>query len=224
MNDIVINYVQENAILPPVIFNTASDYYEQTVTIRPYGNAFHQLMFVLSGEGTLTYKKREYPLKKGCAFYIGENVPIEYKGTNKMIVAFITTKGNALTQLAKHYHCNGFLYYPDIDTRKYLLDISAIIAENNSYNKRQGILSLLSYTVYINFFEHQKKTLDEVDKIAVFLDNNYTKNITLNNIASTFGISVSKLCHDFKKRFYYKWFWNIRNCIYSRINIRWNII
>ena len=117
------------------------------------------------------------------------------------MVAFITTKGVALSQLAKHYQCNGFLYYADIDTRKYLLDITTIIDENNSYNKRQGILSLLSYNVYINFFEHQKKIPDDIDKIAVYLDNNYTKNITLSDIATTFGVSVSKLCHDFKKRF-----------------------
>lgn len=200
MNEIVINYVQQDEILPPIIFNTASDYYKQTVTLRQYGNAFHQIMFILDGEGVVNYKNKQYPLKKGCAFYIGLHVPISYQSTDNMIVAFLTIKGNGLSQLAKHYQCEDFLYYPSIDTRKFVLDIKSIINENYS-NKRQGILSLLTYSVCVNFFEHQQKKRDLIDKIAIYLDENFTKNLTLSDIASTFGISVSKLCPDFKKRF-----------------------
>lgn len=200
MNEIVINYVQENAILPPIIFNTACSYYEQEITLRPYGNAFHQIMFILDGEGFVKYKNKKYPLKEGCAFYIGSNIPIEYRGTNNMVVAFLTLKGEAVAQLARNYQCDGFLYYNDIDTRKYILDINSIIEENSSY-KRQGIMSLLSYSVYVNFFEHSQKIFNSIDKIAIYLDENFTKNITLNEIAAEFNISVSKLCHDFKNRF-----------------------
>lgn len=200
MNEIVINYVYENAVLPSVIFNTASDYYKQTITVRPYGNAFQQLMFILEGEGILTFKNQNYPLKKGCAFYINSNVPISYQGTDNMIVTFLTTKGDGISQLAKHYQCEDFFYCPDIDTKKFLLDIKAIIDENFSY-KRQGVMSLMSYSVFVNFFEYQKKQLDTTDKIAIYLDENFTKKISLNEIATTFGISISKLCHDFRKKF-----------------------
>ena len=201
MNEIIINYVQENAILPPIIFNTASDYYMQTITERPYGNAFYQIMFILDGRGVVEYNNKQYPLKKGCAFYLGANVPISYRGTDNMIVAFITTKGNAIFQLAKHYQCEDFLYYSDIDTRKYVIDIKNLINENSSH-KRQGILSLLAYNVFVNFFEHHQKLFNYMDKIAIYLDENFTKKITLNEISTTFGISVSKLCHDFKRRFH----------------------
>ena len=210
MNEIIINYVKPDELLPPVIFNTASDYYKQTVTQRPNGNAFHQIMFVLDGEGVVEYKNEQHPLKKGSAFYVGSHTPVSYQGTDNMIVAFITTKGDAVSVLANQYQCEGFLYYPSIDTRKFVLDIKSVINENFTY-KRQGIMSLLAYTVYVNFFEHQQTKRDTIDKIAIYLEGNFTKNISLNDIASTFGISVSKLCQDFKKRFNFTVFEYILN-------------
>ncbi len=196
----VINLTQENSTLPPVVLNTASNYFKQGVVNRPFGADYHQILFVLEGKGTLTYKNKIFTLDKGCSFYTAPNIPISYQGTDNMIVAFLTVRGDALSQLAKFYRCKGFLFFSDVDIRKYLLDINAIIDEYQSY-KREGIISLLSYSVYVNFFEHQQKKLNIFDEIAIYIDKNFTKKITLNDIALTFGISVSKLCCDFKKRF-----------------------
>ncbi len=200
MNKMVINLTQDTVISPPIVFNTASSYFKQGIINRPFGADYHQILFVLEGEGTLNYKNKQFHLKKGCAFYTGCNIPVSYQGTDNMFVAFLTTKGDMLSQLARHYQCKGFLFYSDIDARKYLLDIKQIINEYYTYN-REGILSSLSYSLYVNFFEHQQTKLHTIDKISIYINKNFTRKISLNDIASTFGISVSKLCHNFKEKF-----------------------
>lgn len=196
----VINLTQDNAVSPPIFFNTASNYFRQEIINRPSGADFHQILFVLEGEGTLNYKNKQFRLKKGCAFYTGCHIPVSYQGTADMIVAFLTAKGDMLSQLEKHYQCNGFLFFSDIDTRKYSADINQIINEYYTY-KREGILSSLSYSLFVNFFEHHKTKLQTIDKIAIYINKNFTMKISLNGIASEFGISVSKLCHNFKEKF-----------------------
>ncbi len=199
-NKMVINILQDNSNPLPLHLNTVSADFKQGVRDLPNGCDYHQILFVISGEGTLNYKNKKFILKKGCAFYTAPETPVSYKGTDNLIVAFLTVKGSAIYQLANHFKCKGFLYYSSIDTRKYLIDINSIITEYYTY-KREGVMSALSYSFYINFFEQHPEKLNIINKVALYIDKNFTQKIALKSIASDFGISVSKLCHDFKKEF-----------------------
>lgn len=196
----IINLLQEETDSLPIYLNTASSYFRQGIVQRPFGEDFHQILFVLDGEGILNYKNKKTILKKGSAFYTAPNIPVSYKGTHNMNVAFLTVKGDAAAKLAKHFNCRDILLYDNIDVRRYALYINQIIEEFQTH-KRSAILSALSYSLYAEFFEQQNQKSDIIDKISIYIDKNYMKKITLKDIASHFGISVSKLCHDFKKQF-----------------------
>lgn len=196
----IINILQDTSEPLPIFLNTASSDFKQGVRDLPNGCDYHQILFVVDGEGILNYKNQKFILKKGSAFYTAPETSVSYKGTNNLIVAFLTVKGDAVYQLANHFNCKDFLYYSSLDTRKYLLDIKSIINEFSTY-KRDGMMSAIAYSSYVSFFEETLKKVDIMNKVALYIDKNFTKKITLKEIATEHSISVSKLCHDFKRKF-----------------------
>lgn len=60
----------------------------------------------------------------------------------------------------------------------------------------------MCYSFYTGFFEQlDGKALASLDKTALYIEKNFSKKITLDELAEINQTSVSKLCHDFKKKY-----------------------
>ena len=64
-----------------------------------------------------------------------------------------------------------------------------------------GKLSSLCYSFFVDFFEEAYFENYPTDKSIIYINKNFTEKITLSDIAKNSGVSVSKLCHDFKKKY-----------------------
>ena len=119
--------------------------------------------------------------------------------------------GGGIYDLIKHYKIkNGFLFKKYINVEKYLGSLNEIINEYFKF-KRSGVLSALSYNFFVNFFENESVITDEIKDISLYIEKNFSKKLTLSDIANLFNISVSKLTHNFKKRYNYTIFDYILN-------------
>ena len=202
MSNFTINLLPEDLQKPPIYFHTASSMYEQhTMRYSDDSQDFYQILFVLSGTGILHCCGKTYPLQQGCCFFTAEGCPSEYIDTGGLTTAFLTARGSAIPPLLEHYHCGAFLFAQHVDLEKYLSGINRITREYYEH-KREGRLSALVYAFYVDFFEDQTGApISAAEKTSFFLEKNFMQKLTLDQLASLNGISVSKLCHDFKKTF-----------------------
>lgn len=202
MSHITINLLPEGAGELPICFHTASCSFPQRTMRYPEGTQdFHQILLVLSGTGVLHSGGKSFPLERGCAFFTAMGYPSEYVDTGDLTTAFLTARGTALPQLLSHYSCGDFLFAERIDVDGCLSRIQAIIREYYE-RKREGYLSALTYSFFVDFFEdHSNTSLSPLEQTSLYIERNFTKKLTLTELAAKNGSSVSKLCHDFKKTF-----------------------
>ncbi len=220
MNNYLTAMYQDDVTNLPIILNTISNGFNQNTLISENGRDFHQILFVVDGTGVVIYNGVSYELKKGTAFFTAKNVPITYKSNGNLITAFITVNGAMIDSLLKHFNIGGFLYKKYVNIEKYLTLLNDIISEYFTY-KRNGIISSLSYNVFVNFFETPKSEVNEIKEISLYIEKNFTTKLTLDGIAKLFKISVSKLTHSFKKQFNYTVFEYVLNL---RLNYAKNLL
>ena len=200
MNRFIFNNEYGVNIVYPITFHSACDLYQQeTVKKRTYG--FHQILLVLDGKGTLLCNKKSYPLKKGCAFFTSIGTALEYTNDGGLITAFFTARGPAADMLAKSLTEDGLFFTEKADTESYLFLIKNFIDE---YKKGadQGNLSALTYSFFVKFIsENGSDTPGWLEKAVTYINLNFAEKLTLLDIAQYAYVSVSKLCHEFKKHY-----------------------
>lgn len=198
MDPITINLMPDGIQMPPIYFHTASAYFPQRTMVYPEGSSdFHQILLVLSGKGILHCNETDFPLERGCAFYTAAGFPCVYENTGNLVTAFLTAKGTAIAQLLSHYGCENFLFYDHIHVDDCLSGIQAIIKEYYAH-KREGKLSAMTYSFFIDFFEQQKTPVMPLAQTCLYIERHFAGKLTLEQLASINQCSVSKLCHDFK--------------------------
>lgn len=201
MGNFTYNNLLSESKLLPAYFYTACVHYPQKTVSRPNGaQNYHQILFVVEGTGILRCQGQIFPLKRGSAFFTAMQMPVEYEDTGGLATAFLTAKGTAIRELMQYYDCEGFLFYEAVNLEKFLSDIDRIIKTYQT-GRRDGVLSAMTYAMYADFFELQKGRFDELDAVAQYIEKSFAEDLTLEQLAQIGHISVSKLCHDFKKRF-----------------------
>ena len=200
MHNYTINLLPEGFRELPLYFHTASACFPQaTKQYRPGEQNFHQLLFVISGTGLLHYGRNTYPLSKGCAFFTAMGEPSEYINTGGLTTAFLTVKGSAVPALLEHYGCGSFLFAQRVNLDKNLSEIQRIIREYYE-TKREGLLSALAYSFFTGFFEEQAhRETSPLAQTCLYIEGHFARKLTLEHLAAVGGVSVSKLCHDFRK-------------------------
>lgn len=187
----------------PVYFYSLDPNWRQDTTVRPEGNrVIEHIMFVLDGIGELKIDDKSFSLKRGSAFYFTKKVPHAYRNIDKLRVAFITFQGSATEEL-RAYYCKGKKYcvYENIDVDKYAKYIQEI---QNEYltRKRESEMSALLYKIIMRFFEEgMPKQLSAMEKAALYIEQNFQKEIKLEELLNITNSSKSKFCKDFKTYF-----------------------
>ncbi len=202
MPHITINLLPEDIPQPPMYFRTASACYPQSNIHYPEGSQkFYQILLVLSGTGTLLCQGKQYTLTPGCAFFTAQGQASEYRDRGGLTTAFLTARGDAFPALLQHYGISSFLFAQKVNTEKYLSGIQAIIQEYYTH-KRAWRLSAMTYSFYVDFFEEQTGAPPTpLEQICLYIEAHFATKLTLPALAAVGGISVSKLCHDFRKAY-----------------------
>lgn len=185
----------------PIALDSLSSYYIQESVYRPNGWSLYQILFILEGDGELFCNGKIYPLKPGCAFLTSPNLPHNYVNNHNLKTAFMTYRGSFMTHILDYYDNDGFIFLPNVNINEYLSKIEAI--KNEYYTrKREASISAMTYSLITHFFEDAYDSeLSPIEKISLYIERNYTRAITLNELAHKYNYSVSKLCKDFKTEF-----------------------
>lgn len=186
----------------PVYFLTLCTWHCQEDILRPQGlGTMSQLLFVLEGEGTLRCEGGEYPLRRGCAFYIDEKLPHGYSGNGKLITAWIGFRGDGCAALQRYIRGASLLFLENVDVEAYTARLAKM--EREYYEgKREGVLSAMLYSLLISFFDEQKKSaLTDMDRVLGLMEERYRERLTVSQLAAAAHISKSTFCKRFKEKF-----------------------
>ncbi len=184
----------------PISFFSAHDRYEQRSIFRQKGFHAHQILLVLEGTGKVTCMGETRPLSRGCAFFIAKDCPVEYLDTGGLITAFFTFTGSCVAPMLERYGCDDFLYYASFPTEGYADDIRTLI-QSFHRDGASGEISANVFSLVTRFFEHGKKSPSVCEEVWAYMRKNFSKKLSLEELAEVGHCSVSKLCHDFKAQY-----------------------
>lgn len=208
--NITYNWYLDESRDMPVAFRSVCTSYDQE-SLAWNNTTFYVMQFVIGGQGIFRCNGYEYKLRDGCAFFVKMGVAFEYINTGGLKSAFLSTVGVVPEAFAKTHANEGFVFYERVDLRKYVGMLGDIEREYFLTSKKEK-LSSLSYEVLASFFaEETAQVSSSVEEALTYIKRNFTKKITLADISDSVGISVSKLCHNFKKIYGSSVFTKIKN-------------
>ena len=200
MSNFTVNTMAQQNDLYPIVFHTASDHHIQE-TVRNRILPSHQILLVLDGKGTLLFRGVEYPIQKGCGFFTAKDTLTEYVNEGGLISAFLTAGGPAADLLCQALSNDGFLFLEDVNLQKYLSMLQQLIRDYHD-GCDQGKLSAQAYSFFVEFLSQKKTDLPAwLEKTVTYINLHFDRKLTLSDLAQQGCISVSKLCHDFKRHY-----------------------
>ena len=180
----------------------------QEYTKKEYGENFNfpnhlhqafEFITLLSGEMDISVGDIRYHLKKGESLLIFPNQlhSLSSKNSKHMICIFSTDLVKAFKTKIKDKIPENNLFSPN----SYLIDSVDKLSDNSSLFEKKGIL----YSICAEFDKtaHYKETKNDnsnlLYEIFKFVEQNYNKDCSLNNLTLKTGFSYSYLSRYFKK-------------------------
>lgn len=186
----------------PIYVTTMNPRYRQENINRPEGiRKSDELLFILDGEGILHCGGESHDLRKGCAFYIKSGEPHAYESDGSLVTAWITYRGSMLEQLDTYIGNRRFLFFEDVDVMRYSAEIESIQQEYRG-KRREGRMSAMMYSMLMEFLEEEKRTnVSKLEQVVIYMEENYHRKITLEQLAARNHTSKSTFCKEFRKTY-----------------------
>jgi len=167
--------------------------------------------YIIDGEGSYTVNNTTYKLKKNQGFLIRPNILTYYEADKNnpwtyMWVGFNGVKAESYLNYANLNEENLIFEYSKDDSLKNYISEMLKLKERDYSNelKLEGYL----YFFMSKLAEARKDTFNKkayksteiyLEKAVEFIENNYSNNVKINDIADYIGINRSYLTHIFKK-------------------------
>jgi len=165
-------------------------------------------MAVLSGSGQFTYKGDTHKLKPGSCLLIDCNHQYSHQSseTDPWELMWIHFNGKNSRPYVTHYRANNpkSVFRTDI-----LTDYTTIIGScldaikindiNSEFLISKRITDLLTLCVTRTKHNIEQKDVEQMAMIKKYIDNKFTKKISLSDIAQEFFVSKYYLAREFKK-------------------------
>jgi AraC-type DNA-binding domain-containing proteins len=181
--------------------------YSYGPAIRPQ----YLIHYIIDGEGSYTVNNKTYKLKKNQGFLICPNVLTYYEADKDnpwtyMWVGFNGVKAQTYLSYANLTEENLiFEYSKDDSLRNHISEMLKLKERDHSNElKLEGLLYFFMSTLAetqknITNPKSYKSTELYLEKSIEFIENNYSNNVKINDIASYIGINRSYLTNIFKK-------------------------
>ena len=173
---------------------------------RENGLTSYQFLITLEGQGVLKVDGKVYFQNVGNCFYLSPSVPHEYFPIdNEWKTAWLVFRGNMLHAIMQSLGFPSFLIYESFDKETFLQIFKEIYTATQDNVNGSKVSSILIYRLILlmsnNFFENQNMRILKKDilKNAIdFIDENFSQDITLEQVSEISGISVQHFCRCFK--------------------------
>lgn len=172
------------------------------------------LFFIVTdGSGTVKYENTIYEVNTGdCVFINCMNAYEHTSSTNQWSLKWVHFYGNNIDAIYEKYKERGgrvVFSAPDPDLISTLIDEIHVIADSSSYLRdmeiHEKLGSLLLHIMKESWHEKDVKAASEKRKdirlIREYLDQNYNKDIRLDDLSRSYNISKYYLSHVFKEQY-----------------------
>ena len=194
----------------PLSVSTIGLMEHQHPIVRPHGLPIYQVFYGTSGEGELTIGEETYRIESGSGFFLQPNVPHSYYGISKdWQVSYLGFQGNICESLLESCGLTtsgAFQVAADTEFLKELTEIYEYIEKYGERNAKE--LSKMCYACLLELFEHMdwidvgkmSVTDETIEKIISYLQKEFYRAITLDELSSVTGWSKEYMCSYFKKK------------------------
>lgn len=178
---------------------------------RPLGLPDYQWAQCLSGEGILIIAGKEYIINESMGLFFQPNIPHEYYATKEpWTIAWLTFNGPALPGLLSCLELRKWevMELHDIEAiNKSLEDIYLYLVSDNPDRALESSALLYKLLVKLEDFTHsngeiQNNKYRQLIPVISYLKKNYSKSISLEEMADIIHITPYHLCRIFKEAYH----------------------
>ena len=199
---IVSNKAKEELIYPKAfsLLRTSYDYY-----MEGSNQEFYEIRYILEGEGYLKYNERTYLLKKGDGCLIDCRQKYYYQTSSyHWVSACLRFDGAPAVPLVQAYLQSGnvkfngamFLNFEPLQT--HILHCTQKVSSYMEYEISATFYLLLTNLLMIH--NKARNTVSEnIENIVSYMQANYMKNLTMDELSHHFGLSRTHMTRCFKE-------------------------
>lgn len=166
---------------------------------------------VLDGKGQLSYKGKKYFLEKGNCFFIDCKYTHEYSSLIDFPweIQWVYFNGATSKNYYKAFLSNhSNVVFPQsytlfTDVLSLIYNVNSNKNDFNEINNSRLLVDMLTLTLtFVNVENKPSKKLEnKINQIKLFIDNNFTQQIYLDQLAEKYDINKFYLVRQFKKAF-----------------------
>ena len=175
-------------------------------TVRENGLISHQILFTLEGEGIVKIDGKSFIQKKGSVFYVASGIPHEYYPLDgKWSTCWVVFRGESLSVLMKRLGFSDYICKKtsEIDRIGQMFDRIMRTAKDCVHGDERCSLLVYEYIMMVRKALLLEENLDSgsvIDVVLRYLDENYTKEVTLGEMADLCHVSEQHFCRLFKEK------------------------
>lgn len=208
MEDYCYPIIGSENTLPLYLVGVGANEYQFHLN-REEGYPYYQFIYCTKGEGILRVNKNEYIIGEGKGFYLPPNLPHEYFRTHeKWETHWITFDGPGGFELLKALDFTDAKVFSlhDITTAEAIFRKLLLTAKNGGFYggyQCSGILYQLILEIYKLSSRMpvscDEQKLDTIRPVIEYIERNYSKDITLEELSDLIHLSPQYLCRLFKE-------------------------
>mgnify|MGYP002553177084 CR=1 FL=1 len=180
----------------PIILTAAGSTDTQTAIDRPDGFLFHHILWVTKGEGLFQLGEESIHLRAGYGVFIKKDFPHAYARSGaEFATSWVTFLG--VDALLAFYQMKDYKVFPlPVFWQESCAQLQNLCEKGSTVAAR----SQACYTWLIELLESLEVTDTSVyTRVRNYLENNFDKPLTLDDIAAASGIDKFALCRYYAK-------------------------
>ncbi len=195
-------YAEKDLECFPLYFFSAEMNHLQEHVKRKDGYPHHHLLVVKGGDGIVNVNGESYPVSKHDMIYIDADTPHEYYGvSDDFSTDYLTFWGRGVNSLKAYYGIEHYGVYRNKNSRPFEEYTKKIIEEATAENRLSALCTFAFCAVTAFFDEAYRKEASPIERVYNYIEANYSKIVTLDELFAFYPYSKSKLCHDFKSKY-----------------------
>ena len=178
---------------------------------RPLGFNHYQWAYCRSGKGIFEIEGTEWIISEKCGFFFRPGVPHKYYAVEEpWEVQWLTFDGNNLSALMDYLGLGKWEAAVSLNIEyldKMINNIYLTLKSGKRYNTAECSLLLYDFLLKMAKLIHPdeeggaKGNSFMLDKVVSFMEDNFSCDITLEDIVKVASVTPSHLCRVFKKRY-----------------------
>ena len=199
---------EEEEKLPLLLVNASTGHLQEPVR-RPNGISSYQLIYCIGGAGEVFLGSRRGIVREGQGMFLTADTPHAYHAAGKKWrVDYITFSGSLCAPILNSLGLTDsdiFSFSEPEVLRRHILNFKRIYRSDLRHKNRLFSKELYSLLVDVSLIMNRMETEpvedtgDVIMRIIDYMELNYRKDISLDDIADHIGLSKEHICRLFKR-------------------------